>query len=70
MLASLGATEQLTYHLGLAKQNGNTETELRLAATCVCGSDLWLYRGIEATRGSYSRQPTVYDQPRSLVCGW
>jgi hypothetical protein len=26
---------------------------IRMAATCVCGSDLWPYRGIEA-----SRQPT------------
>jgi len=33
VLATLGATEQLTYHLGLAKQNGNTETELKEAIT-------------------------------------
>lgn len=33
VLAALGATEPLTYHLGLAKQNGNTETELKEAIT-------------------------------------
>ena len=33
MLAALGASEQLGYHLGLAKQNGNTETELKEAIT-------------------------------------
>lgn len=32
-LAALGATEQLTYHLDLAKHNGNTETELKEAIT-------------------------------------
>ena len=33
VLAALGASEQLTYHLALAKQNGNTETELKEAIT-------------------------------------
>jgi 4-carboxymuconolactone decarboxylase len=33
VLAALGATEQLVYHLGLAKDNGNTETELKEAIT-------------------------------------
>lgn len=33
VLATLGATEQLVYHLGLAKQNGNTEAELIEAIT-------------------------------------
>jgi 4-carboxymuconolactone decarboxylase len=33
VLAALGATEQLTYHLNLAKHNGNTETELKEAIT-------------------------------------
>jgi 4-carboxymuconolactone decarboxylase len=28
VLATLGATDQLGYHLGLAKENGNTEAEL------------------------------------------
>ncbi len=28
-----------------------TDAVIRLAATCVCGSDLWPYRGIERTRG-------------------
>src|SRR4051795_2106042 len=32
-LTTSGNTEQLTYHLGLAKQNGNTETELIAAIT-------------------------------------
>ena len=32
-LTTSGNTEQLTYHLGLAKQNGNTETELIEAIT-------------------------------------
>lgn len=29
VLVALGATEQLTYHLGLAKQNGASEDELK-----------------------------------------
>ena len=33
VLAALGATEQLGYHLGLARQNGSTETELKEAIT-------------------------------------
>ena len=33
VLATLGATEQLVYHLGLAKDNGNTEDELKEAIT-------------------------------------
>src|SRR5260370_36717881 len=33
VLAALGASEQLTYHLGLAEQNGNTETALNEATT-------------------------------------
>src|SRR3954447_18195663 len=28
-----------------------TDTVIRLAATCVCGSDLWPYRGIESVDG-------------------
>jgi threonine dehydrogenase-like Zn-dependent dehydrogenase len=28
-----------------------TDAILRLSATCVCGSDLWPYRGIEAVDG-------------------
>jgi 4-carboxymuconolactone decarboxylase len=32
-LATAGNTEQLTYHLGLARQNGATETELIEAIT-------------------------------------
>ena len=28
-----------------------TDAVLRLSATCVCGSDLWPYRGIEAVEG-------------------
>jgi 4-carboxymuconolactone decarboxylase len=33
VLVALGATDQLVYHLGLAKQNGSTETELKEAIT-------------------------------------
>ncbi len=29
-----------------------TDAVIRLSATCVCGSDLWPYRGIEAVEGS------------------
>jgi threonine dehydrogenase-like Zn-dependent dehydrogenase len=28
-----------------------TDAILRLSATCVCGSDLWPYRGVEAVEG-------------------
>jgi len=33
VLATLGATDQLTYHRGLARQNGSTEAELKEAIT-------------------------------------
>jgi 4-carboxymuconolactone decarboxylase len=33
VLATLGATDQLVYHLGLAKENGDTEAELIEAIT-------------------------------------
>ncbi|MEZ0051611.1 4-carboxymuconolactone decarboxylase [Mycobacterium sp. MAA66] len=33
VLAALGATEQLVFHLAYAKQNGNTEDELKEAIT-------------------------------------
>ena len=32
-LTTMGATEQLTFHIGLAKQNGVTEDELKEAIT-------------------------------------
>ena len=35
VLAALGATEQLTYHLGFARDNGNTQAELIEALTQV-----------------------------------
>jgi hypothetical protein len=28
-----------------------TDAIIRLSATCICGSDLWPYRGIEAVEG-------------------
>ncbi len=28
-----------------------TDAVIRLSATCICGSDLWPYRGIEAVEG-------------------
>ena len=28
-----------------------TDAIIRLSATCVCGSDLWPYRGVEAVQG-------------------
>ncbi len=28
-----------------------TDAILRLSATCVCGSDLWPYRGVEPVQG-------------------
>ena len=31
VLAALGATDQLVYHLGLAERNGNTQAELKEA---------------------------------------
>jgi threonine dehydrogenase-like Zn-dependent dehydrogenase len=31
-----------------------TDAIIRLSATCVCGSDLWPYRGIEAVQGPAS----------------
>jgi threonine dehydrogenase-like Zn-dependent dehydrogenase len=29
----------------------STDVIIRLSATCICGSDLWPYRGIEAVQG-------------------
>jgi threonine dehydrogenase-like Zn-dependent dehydrogenase len=29
-----------------------TDAIIRLSATCICGSDLWPYRGIEAIDGA------------------
>src|SRR5215471_1329800 len=40
-LAALGATEQLGYHLGLARDNGNTDTELIEAITHIAFYGGW-----------------------------
>ncbi|ESW92979.1 hypothetical protein X772_04175 [Mesorhizobium sp. LSJC280B00] len=29
----------------------STDAIIRIAATCVCGSDLWPYRGLQASSG-------------------
>jgi threonine dehydrogenase-like Zn-dependent dehydrogenase len=36
-----------------------TDAVIRLAATCVCGSDLWPYRGIEPVDGPGPHGPRV-----------
>ena len=36
-----------------------TDAVIRMAATCVCGSDLWPYRGIEEVDG-----PLIASMPR------
>jgi 4-carboxymuconolactone decarboxylase len=41
VLATLGATDQLVYHLGLAKENGNTEAELIEAITHIAFYASW-----------------------------
>jgi 4-carboxymuconolactone decarboxylase len=38
VLATLGATDQLVYHLGLAKENDNTEAELIEAITHIAST--------------------------------
>ena len=35
-----------------------TDAIIRMAATCVCGSDLWPYRGSETVRPAVSRWVT------------
>ena len=35
-----------------------TDAVLRLTATCVCGSDLWPYRGADATAGPAPHSPS------------
>jgi threonine dehydrogenase-like Zn-dependent dehydrogenase len=32
-----------------------TDAIIRLSATCICGSDLWPYRGIEPVQGTAPR---------------
>jgi threonine dehydrogenase-like Zn-dependent dehydrogenase len=45
-----------------------TDAIIRLWATCVCGSDLWPYRGIEAVQGP---APMGHDEPaRRVQNGW
>lgn len=39
-----------------------TDAIIRVTATCVCGSDLWPYRGIEELNG-----PTPMGQDRKSV---
>jgi 4-carboxymuconolactone decarboxylase len=41
VLATLGVTDQLVYHLGLAKENGNTEAELIEAITHIAFYASW-----------------------------
>ena len=41
-----------------------TDAVIRLAATCVCGSDLWPYRGIEAGRRARADGPRVRRRRR------
>ena len=36
-----------------------TDAIIRLSATCVCGSDLWPYRGIEPVDGPGPHGPRV-----------
>jgi threonine dehydrogenase-like Zn-dependent dehydrogenase len=40
-----------------------TDAILRLSATCICGSDLWSYRGIQSIT-----QPTPWDT--STAASW
>ena len=42
-----------------------TDAVIRLAATCVCGSDLWPYRGIEAVDGPtpMGHEPGLGEEP-------
>jgi threonine dehydrogenase-like Zn-dependent dehydrogenase len=39
-----------------------TDAVIRLSATCICGSDLWPYRGIEALDGP---RPMGHGTPAS-----
>jgi ADP-ribosylglycohydrolase len=47
-----------------------TDAIIKLSATCVCGSDLWPYRGIEAVRGPASmghEYPGIVEEAGSDV---
>jgi threonine dehydrogenase-like Zn-dependent dehydrogenase len=42
-----------------------TDAIIRIAVTCVCGSDLWPYRGAAADRGTHADGPRVLRRPVS-----
>ena len=47
-----------------------TDAIIRLSATCICGSDLWPYRGIEALDGPcpmFHQYPGIVDEVGSAV---
>ena len=41
-----------------------TDAIIRIAAACVCGSDLWPYRGIQARRSPDAHGPRVLRRRR------
>jgi threonine dehydrogenase-like Zn-dependent dehydrogenase len=47
-----------------------TDAIIRLSASCVCGSDLWPYRGIEAVDGPNPDGPRVPRACRTKRAGW
>jgi threonine dehydrogenase-like Zn-dependent dehydrogenase len=44
-----------------------TDAVIRLSATCVCGSDLWLYRGLNAASGPHGSTAEVSRTPTQFV---
>lgn len=58
VLAALGATEQLIFHLGLAKQNGNSETELIEAITHIA-----FYAGWPRAMSAMAVAKQVFAEP-------
>lgn len=44
-----------------------TDAIIRLSATCICGSDLWPYRGIEAVQGP-ANQASPASRASTIAC--
>jgi hypothetical protein len=43
-----------------------TDAIIRLSATCICGSDLWPYRGIESVEGHVPMATSTLESSRRL----
>ena len=58
-ITTLGATDQLAYHLGLARQNGNTTTELVEAITHLAFYTGWpsVFSALPVAKDVFDKRP-------------